>query len=223
VSQILDNYEFYGKILELGCGTAYISALIKNKYGSSEMYALDISPNYLKLAQKISRVLFNSRIDYFIAADAERIPFKSEHFDFVISSAMIHHLPNPDDAIKEIARVLKKGGIFIGIAEPVIHPPSFKLISRFYPHLRKAARKFKEREEKLGVMERIFTYKEFNDYFRETFGYYTLSFTLSDRFENASLISLVAHKIKRTRFARNLLKRILPMFDVNVIARKSER
>jgi hypothetical protein len=72
-------------------------------------------------------------------------------------------------------------------------------------------------------MERIFTYKEFNDYFRETFGYYTLSFTLSDRFENASLISLVAHKIKRTRFARNLLKRILPMFDVNVIARKSER
>ncbi|RLI79764.1 hypothetical protein DRP04_08850 [Archaeoglobales archaeon] len=222
VNQILNNYEFFGRILELGCGTAYISALIKNKNSSAEVYALDVSPNYLMLAQKISRILFNSEIDYFIAADAERLPFRNEHFDFVISSAMIHHLPNPDRAIKEVARVLKRGGTFIGIAEPIVHPVPFKIASIFYPHLRKAARKFRERQERLGVMERIFDYKEFNNYFRH-FDEYRLSFTLNGRFENIPLTSLVVHKIKKFPLTKNLLMRFLPMFDVNVLARKSKK
>lgn len=222
-NHILNNYEFSGKILELGCGTGYISSLIKNKNRSCEVYALDVSPNYLIFAQKISEILFNSKIDYFIAGDAEKIPFKNEHFDFVIASAMMHHLPHPDLAFKEIVRVLKNDGMFIGIAEPIIHPISFKIISNFYPHIRNAAGKFKEREKRLGVTDRIFTYNEFMDYLDENFGHYSLSFSKMDKFEDIPFISLISYKTKQLSAVKNLLEKLFPVFDVNVSAKKHKK
>jgi SAM-dependent methyltransferase len=47
--------------------------------------------------------------------DAERLPFKSEFFDVVYSWGVIHHSEKPELIIAEIKRVLKPGGIFIGM------------------------------------------------------------------------------------------------------------
>jgi SAM-dependent methyltransferase len=49
-----------------------------------------------------------------ILADAHAIPFKSNVFECVFSYAVLEHLHNPFIAIREIERVLKPGGIFIG-------------------------------------------------------------------------------------------------------------
>jgi len=43
--------------------------------------------------------------------DMQDLPFKSSRFDFVISDQVIEHLENPERAIKESYRVLRKGGI----------------------------------------------------------------------------------------------------------------
>ncbi len=47
-------------------------------------------------------------------ADAHSLPFVDESFDCVFSYAVLEHLHNPFLAIKEVSRVLKEGGWFIG-------------------------------------------------------------------------------------------------------------
>jgi ubiquinone/menaquinone biosynthesis C-methylase UbiE len=45
--------------------------------------------------------------------DMENIPYEDNIFDFVISDQVIEHLEDPQKAIKESYRVLKRGGIAI--------------------------------------------------------------------------------------------------------------
>jgi len=47
--------------------------------------------------------------------DAESLPFEDNSFDIVYSWGVIHHSERPDRIIAEIHRVLKKGGVFIGM------------------------------------------------------------------------------------------------------------
>jgi len=47
-------------------------------------------------------------------ADAHAIPFRDATFDCVLSYAVLEHLHNPFVAIREIERVLKLGGIYVG-------------------------------------------------------------------------------------------------------------
>jgi len=47
--------------------------------------------------------------------DAETLPFEDDSFDVVYSWGVIHHSEHPDKIIAEIHRVLKKGGVFIGM------------------------------------------------------------------------------------------------------------
>ena len=46
--------------------------------------------------------------------DGNCIPFQNSVFDIVYSKQVLEHVRFPDDAIKEIVRVLKPGGLFIG-------------------------------------------------------------------------------------------------------------
>jgi SAM-dependent methyltransferase len=46
----------------------------------------------------------------FEQADAEALPFESDTFDAVVNAFGMCHLPNPDLALREAFRVLKRGG-----------------------------------------------------------------------------------------------------------------
>jgi ubiquinone/menaquinone biosynthesis C-methylase UbiE len=104
-----------GRFLELGGETCYASAIFKSVFPDSIVYASDVSPNALRnSAIPISR-FFPKQPDFFVALDAENIPFKGETFDSIFCMTMIHHLPNPVKMLNEVDRVLKCGGRFIAI------------------------------------------------------------------------------------------------------------
>ena len=45
--------------------------------------------------------------------DVRKTSFPSDYFDFVLSSDVLEHVPNPEEAFVEIHRILKPGGTFI--------------------------------------------------------------------------------------------------------------
>lgn len=49
-----------------------------------------------------------SRVD--IISDINKIPVQNSAFDNALCTAVLEHVPHPDMALKEIARILKRGG-----------------------------------------------------------------------------------------------------------------
>lgn len=86
-----------GKILEVGCGTAYSTKRLGEK--GYDSYALDYSPS----AQR----LWDKKLAHFFIADGFHIPFSSDSFDLVWNAGVLEHFPNPQDMIKEMIRVCK--------------------------------------------------------------------------------------------------------------------
>lgn len=102
----LQNYIGYGETaLDLGCNGGGHIALLNSRY-SNMVCGIDISMNSLKGAKNVHNTA------YFSVAVAQELPFKSEIFDFILSSELMEHiLPNySQGVVNEMYRVLKKGG-----------------------------------------------------------------------------------------------------------------
>ncbi|MBN1288163.1 MAG: methyltransferase domain-containing protein [Actinobacteria bacterium] len=103
-------------ILELGCGLGNDGLeLLRSGFYLVET---DIAPGELAEARKMhEKEGFSANCTHMLS-DAEALPFKDGSFDGVFMVAALHHLPNPEAALKEVKRVLKPGGIFVAGTEP---------------------------------------------------------------------------------------------------------
>jgi len=90
-------------VLDCGCGEGYVSRELCN--GGHKAIGIDLSRNMIKAAK--------DNEGYFSVANIFNIPFADETFDNVISNFVLLELKEPERAIKEISRVLKKNGKFI--------------------------------------------------------------------------------------------------------------
>ena len=99
-------------VLDVGCGTGYTTTGILNRTNVSEVIGVDMNPVQLNKAKKKHAHTQKSRAA-FSRGDAEKLPFKSESFDAVISVGAIEYFPDPAAALKEIARVTKPGGAVV--------------------------------------------------------------------------------------------------------------
>ena len=95
-------------ILDLGCGTGDSLLLLYHLNKNLNLYGLDISEKMLKRANKKLKEKAILR-----QGEAGKIPFRDNLFDYVITTEAFHHFPNPNLALKEIFRILKKGGKLI--------------------------------------------------------------------------------------------------------------
>ena len=94
-------------VLDIGCGDgALTSAFLQN--GAAHVVGCDIDPQMIARASA-QAIRDQAAIDYIIA-NAECLPFRDESFDVVSIITVLAFVPNPDLAIREIARVLKPGG-----------------------------------------------------------------------------------------------------------------
>jgi len=97
-------------ILEIGCGLGKDGFhLLKSGY---QLIETDVAFGELKEAKKFHESNGFGDSCAHILCDAMHLPFKSGIFDGVLMIATLHHLPFPREALKEVRRVLKKGGIF---------------------------------------------------------------------------------------------------------------
>jgi ubiquinone/menaquinone biosynthesis C-methylase UbiE len=97
------------KVLDVGCGNGYVL----NKYAleGAEVFGIDITQIAVDICKK--RFDIYGLKGNFQIGSAEDLPFEDETFDCVCSMGVLHHTPNTEKAVKEIYRVLKKGGRLI--------------------------------------------------------------------------------------------------------------
>jgi len=111
----LSDPERLGQVLEIGCGQGTGVTLILRHFHPARVRAIDIDPAMIGRAERRFRSPSergNGTAIDFRVADAEELPFDAESMDAVFNFGIIHHLENWEKGIREIARVLKRGGVF---------------------------------------------------------------------------------------------------------------
>ena len=84
-------------ILDIGTADGLLLDLVCAQTRPSIAVGLDLSWGLLKA---------NTRKNPILQADAEKLPFPNAHFDAAIATAIIEHVPHPDEFINEIKRLL---------------------------------------------------------------------------------------------------------------------
>lgn len=100
LKQCIDKYGITKQqCLEVGSGRGALQDVVVNYTGVD--YADTVRKNYHKP---------------FVCASAEKLPLRSNSFDFIWSYAVLEHIPGIEQALEEMIRVAKDGGIL------VLHP-----------------------------------------------------------------------------------------------------
>ena len=100
------------RLLDVACGTGRFLRAVKANYPRLHVTGLDLSPNYLSVAQRELAAWSRTR---FVEGMAEAMPFADAEFDIVTCIYLFHELPPRirRAAVAEIRRVLRPGGTLI--------------------------------------------------------------------------------------------------------------
>lgn len=110
ISKLLEPYiDSEKSVLELACGTGQITFSMAGKSGSWE--ATDYSENMIKEVGKRNQGENKCEQLRFCVQDATNLTYEDEKFNVVVIANALHIMPQPQKALKEIHRVLKKDGI----------------------------------------------------------------------------------------------------------------
>jgi ubiquinone/menaquinone biosynthesis C-methylase UbiE/uncharacterized protein YbaR (Trm112 family) len=97
-----------GKLLDIACAQGRSTLPWMDL--DLDILAFDISKRLVRRARERARQAGGRARAEFCVADGSRLPFVSARFDTVVTYGVLHHLPDPAEACREIARVLKPGG-----------------------------------------------------------------------------------------------------------------
>lgn len=115
-----------GDVLEIGAGSGTMAAEVLRAHPDVRMTATDYDDAMVVAAERRLAPFGDRAVAR--AADATALPFDDASFDFVLSFIMLHHTVQWETAIAEVARVLRRGGSFVGYdlvrrALPARHHP----------------------------------------------------------------------------------------------------
>lgn len=156
------------RILEVGCNLGQMTFPLAQK--NFEMVGFDLSKNAIEKANMRVKH-YNLKNVRFEAQDAEKYEgHADESFDAVFSFSAFRYFPNPDKALSEAHRVLKKNGVII-IDFPNKYCPWFNILKRIFfikPHIhdtlydKKQIREMMEKAgfKNIGFKIFLFSYKE---------------------------------------------------------------
>lgn len=97
-------------VLDVGCGAGHTALAFAPM--ARHVVAYDLTSAMLEQTRQLAAERHIEAIAT-IQGDVNRLPFASGAFDLVVSRYSAHHWPNPDIALGECRRVLKRDGAFI--------------------------------------------------------------------------------------------------------------
>lgn len=95
------------RVLDAGCGTGRALSALRAAVGRSGVaVGVDLTPAMLEAAVRAGR----GREGYLLLADVAALPLRPESLDAVFAAGLIAHLPQPEENLRELARVVRPGG-----------------------------------------------------------------------------------------------------------------
>ncbi|MFL5997018.1 MAG: class I SAM-dependent methyltransferase [Streptomyces sp.] len=95
-------------VLDAGCGTGRALPPLRAAVGpSGVVVGADLTPAMLEAAVRAGR----DRDGRLLLADVAALPLRSRSLDAVFGAGLISHLPRPAENLRELARVVRPGGV----------------------------------------------------------------------------------------------------------------
>lgn len=107
IQKMMDRIPKGASVLDTGAGEC--------KYSNLFEHAHYVSTDLVSSSNKHDFTLID------VVADASSLPFKDKSFDVALNLVVIEHVPSPMDAVSEMARVLKPGGLAFALI-PLVRP-----------------------------------------------------------------------------------------------------
>jgi ubiquinone/menaquinone biosynthesis C-methylase UbiE len=99
-----------GAVVDVGCGTGRALPPLREAVGPrGAVLAIDITPEMLHEASCQGRAAHAA----LLLADARRLPLADACVDAVFAAGLVHHLPDTDAGLRELARVTRPGGLLV--------------------------------------------------------------------------------------------------------------
>ncbi|MFC8994780.1 class I SAM-dependent methyltransferase [Streptomyces rochei] len=96
------------RVLDAGCGTGRALPPLRAAVGPSGLVVgADLTPAMLQAAVRAGR----DRDGRLLLADVAALPLRSRSLDAVFAAGLVAHLPDPPANLRELARVVRPGGV----------------------------------------------------------------------------------------------------------------
>ena len=112
------------RVLEVGCGWGELSERVQRET-EADVTAFDLSERMAGLARARGVRAF--------VADVQALPFPDRSFDVVVANAVLYHVPDLDQGLAEVARVLTDDGALVAITFDGGRFPAKRPIRRRFP------------------------------------------------------------------------------------------
>jgi len=100
------------KMLDLACGTGFITFRIAREHGNIDIDGFDITPEMVDVAKARKEKDFKKRNINFWVGDSE-IPYGENKYDIITTCFAFRNFANKSLATENVFKALKPGGIFI--------------------------------------------------------------------------------------------------------------
>ena len=108
---VLGDHAATGDVLEIGGGSGAMAVGAARTFTDARITVTDVDEAMVEAAR--TRLATYSNVEV-RKADVTALPFEPQSIDMVTSYLMLHHVISWEDALAEVSRVLKPGGVFIG-------------------------------------------------------------------------------------------------------------
>jgi|RhiMetdeSRZDD1v2_1073273.scaffolds.fasta_scaffold443913_2 ubiquinone/menaquinone biosynthesis C-methylase UbiE len=98
------------RVLDAGCGTGHTALALAPLV--AEVVGVDLTEAMLEQGRRLAAERGLTNVT-FRTGDVEQLPFPDASFNIVASRYSAHHYPRPSAALREFARVLRPGGVFL--------------------------------------------------------------------------------------------------------------
>ncbi len=128
---VLDRIHWHGdeRVLDIGAGPGTYFGALAPRIPRGQLVAGDLSLGMVRKAAK------HPQAGHLLNADVQRLPFPAGSFDVVLANHMLYHVPDLDQGIEEIQRVLRPAGCLIAATNSQYNLPEFEQLIRRAYHL----------------------------------------------------------------------------------------